>query len=175
MQEVRLGDDPEPFAATPAAARRGSDPADSAAAGGIPRRPPRRRPRRPAAAPPAPAPAMGASAAGASYGDLLAPPPSYADSMMWPPEGVPRGRAASRPRMGFPSPSQSRAGMMRTVALDPGGGGESLGDGEPPVGPRGGESAARAELSGEIVEAEDSPAAAKSSPAACPSPWRTRR
>ena len=44
---------------------------------------------------------------------------------------------------------------MRTVALDPGGGGESLGDGEPPVGPRGGESAARAVLSGEIVEAED--------------------
>jgi sorting nexin-1/2 len=99
---------------------------------------------------------MGASAAGASYGDLLAPPPSYADSMMYsrPPEGFARSAAAPSPADAFShSPSQSHAGMMRTVALDPGGGGESLGDGEPPVGPR--REAARAVLSGEIVEAED--------------------
>lgn len=159
MQEVRLGDDPEPFAATQAP--RGAEAIP-------PTPPPRADPEAPpapapaaspaAAPPPPPAPAMGASAAGASYGDLLAPPPSYADSMMYsrPPEGFARSAAASSSADAFSqSPSQSRAGMMRTVALDPGGGGESLGDGEPPVGPRGGESAARAVLSGEIVEAED--------------------
>uniref|UniRef100_A0A7S0D9M5 Uncharacterized protein n=1 Tax=Micromonas pusilla TaxID=38833 RepID=A0A7S0D9M5_MICPS len=69
---------------------------------------------------------MSASAVGASYGDLLAPPPSYADSMMFsrPPEGFARSAAASAADHSFAqSQSQSHAGMMRTVALDPGGGG----------------------------------------------------
>ena len=125
MQEVRLGDDPEPRdaepeppATTPPPAR--PEPTPEPAVVHPPAPPPAPRP------PPPPPPAMSASAVGASYGDLLAPPPSYADSMMFsrPPEGFARSAAASAADHSFAqSQSQSHAGMMRTVALDPGGGG----------------------------------------------------
>ena len=83
MQEVRLGNDPEPVATEPAprAENDGATPPPKAE---------REAPRAPAPAappvtslPPHPAPTMSASAGDASYGDLLAPPPSYADSVMY--------------------------------------------------------------------------------------------
>ena len=153
MQEVRLGNDPEPVAAEPAprAENDGATPPPKAE---------REAPRAPAPAappvtslPPHPAPTMSASAGDASYGDLLAPPPSYADSMMYsrPPDGFARHAAVpaavSQSRVG-----SSHAGMMRTVALDDGGGGGGDGDAHPEaprddrVGPSG--------SSDEMVEAE---------------------
>ena len=158
MREVRLGDDPEPFDAEPAPSAENDEatpppkadheaPPAPAPAPPAPAVPPASSP------PPPPAPAMSASAAGASYGDLLAPPPSYADSMMYsrPPEGFARSAAAtaagSQSHVG-----SSHAGMMRTVALDHGSGGGGGGGAhrEAPrddrVGPGG--------YSDEIVEAE---------------------
>ena len=153
MQEVRLGNDPEPVATEPAprAENDGATPPPKAE---------REAPRAPAPAappvtslPPHPAPTMSASAGDASYGDLLAPPPSYADSMMYsrPPDGFARHAAVpaavSQSRVG-----SSHAGMMRTVALDDGGGGGGDGDAHPEaprddrVGPSG--------SSDEMVEAE---------------------
>ena len=153
MQEVRLGNDPEPVATEPAprAENDGATPPPKAE---------REAPRAPAPAappvtslPPHPASTMSASAGDASYGDLLAPPPSYADSMMYsrPPDGFARHAAVpaavSQSRVG-----SSHAGMMRTVALDDGGGGGGDGDAHPEaprddrVGPSG--------SSDEMVEAE---------------------
>ena len=90
-----------------------------------------------AAPPPAAAPSMTASAVGASYGDLLAPPPSYADSMMYsrPPAGfdVPQGQGQGSHQPVCTSagyvdhrntwPGMTHTGMMNTVALDGGIGG----------------------------------------------------
>jgi len=88
-----------------------------------------------------PASGTSASAVGASYGDLLAPPPSYADSMMYsrPPDGFhdaaghqlhdaagqqfhDAGQSGKAPGFGA---NMSDTGMMNTVALDGGVGGES--------------------------------------------------
>jgi sorting nexin-1/2 len=84
----------------------------------------------PSPLPAPPATAMSSSAIGASYGDLLAPPPSYADSVMYsrPPDWFAsstqeeaRLRDAARGGIADGAESSSfasRTGMMNTVALD---------------------------------------------------------